>query len=135
MDVTLPTNLSGGSCVFYNGKIYIFGGYYYPSGSSSNSTVNRSLLIFDPSTETISSVDLNRNRYASRISASLVGDSVYLLALGAVSRYDFTFDLERDRVLITSTAKNRVFKIITNDSILEIGIDRVYIGDIDGKAK
>lgn len=130
---TLPTGYKGNrtmGCGAIGNKIYLFGGWVKPYA----------IVCIDVEKNEVSKLNLTLPEKCEELTAAVVDDEVYLVAINYRSRnaYKFTAPLgdmllDEGKIQIIPTTSKNVFSIINDgNQKTEIGVSKVYKGNADG---
>lgn len=127
LTTALPVATYGINCDIIGSKIYLIGGY-------NTTAVN----VFDVPTETITTLDTTLSTTTVNSCCCGLGNDIYVFGgsnLNTINKFSVTHSLSSGDVEVI-TAPQNFFKLINTSVVdVEIGVDRVLIGNTDNEAE
>lgn len=127
LSTVLPVNNAGMDCAIIGNMIYLIGGDW-----------SADVYVFDVLTETITKLDITLPDKAGDSCCCAVGNNIYSFGgnnLKSVRKFSVTHQLENGDIEVI-TAPQNFFKLInTSAADVEIGVDRVLIGNSSNEAE
>ena len=126
LTTVLPVASYGINCDIIGNKIYLIGGYN-----------TKAVNVFDVLTETITTLDTTLPVVTVDSCCCVLGNNIYVFggSLKTINKFSVTHSLSSGDVEVI-TAPQNFFKLINTSAVdVEIGVDRVLVGNADNEAE